>query len=403
VSEVGHPDLQPGSGRYAALDGMRGLCALTVIMFHLNAGTHFYEFLQNSYVSIDFFFVLSGFILASTYDGKVHSLRDCLSVLVRRIGRLYPLHVFVLSLMVVLTTVGSISRGKSGFVQDHDLASLAQHIFFVQGLTQRQLTWNFPAWSASIEFWVNFGFFVLLLVQRPLHRFLAEITIGGLLLWLLLAQDDIGFLQAGEGAALLKLAYCTLDFVTGSILFRIRCRLVVAGWAPPSWAILSGVAFAALPYVIVGGDEPYIAIVPPFALAVLLLSFSKAGVFPSIGAGALSRLGRLSYSIYLTQALWTAPTAQLVIGAGRWLKVTSVVQDEGRTRLVLGGAWVMDGVALLCLAAVIAGAHLTYRFVEDPARLYFNRLSRGRRGAEVESARPPAVMKTDTLAAEPGA
>jgi peptidoglycan/LPS O-acetylase OafA/YrhL len=52
-----------------------------------------------------------------------------------------------------------------------------------------------------------------------------------------------------------------------------------------------------------------------------------------------------------------------------------MVESAGRDLLVLGGPWVMDGVALACLLAVVVSSNLTYRLIEDPARIAFNRLS----------------------------
>ena len=52
-----------------------------------------------------------------------------------------------------------------------------------------------------------------------------------------------------------------------------------------------------------------------------------------------------------------------------------MLDADGRDLLILGGPWAMDAVALACLAVVIASSRLTYRWIEDPARLAINRWS----------------------------
>ena len=90
--------------RFAVLDAWRGVCALSV------AGTHFIEavqirvpvFVPNSWVLVDFFFVLSGFVIVHAYGGKVSDAPSALTFLVRRFGRLWPLHVFTLAVLILI-------------------------------------------------------------------------------------------------------------------------------------------------------------------------------------------------------------------------------------------------------------------------------------------------------------
>ena len=57
--------------RFKALDGWRGVCAMMVVLFHLDAGTHVHALTRNGWASVDFFFVLSGFVLMSAFEGRV--------------------------------------------------------------------------------------------------------------------------------------------------------------------------------------------------------------------------------------------------------------------------------------------------------------------------------------------
>ena len=59
--------------RFHSLDGWRGVAALFVSLYHLSFFNHIYgwEFLRNSYLFVDFFFVLSGFVITHAYQNKI--------------------------------------------------------------------------------------------------------------------------------------------------------------------------------------------------------------------------------------------------------------------------------------------------------------------------------------------
>jgi len=80
-------------GRYTALDAWRGIAALTVVYGHQTGGmvsaTRFIAF----YLAVDFFFVLSGFVLAHRYwDELVRERKPFWPVVVARFARLYPMN-----------------------------------------------------------------------------------------------------------------------------------------------------------------------------------------------------------------------------------------------------------------------------------------------------------------------
>ena len=52
--------------RFEALDSLRGVCAVLVVMFHMPVASHWrtWDFIQHAYLFVDYFFVLSGFVIA---------------------------------------------------------------------------------------------------------------------------------------------------------------------------------------------------------------------------------------------------------------------------------------------------------------------------------------------------
>ena len=84
------------TSRFHVLDAWRGIAALLVALERLHAHGVFYSlpFVRNSYLFVDFFFVLSGFVIAHAYADKITDARSALTFALRRFGRLWPLHIF---------------------------------------------------------------------------------------------------------------------------------------------------------------------------------------------------------------------------------------------------------------------------------------------------------------------
>src|SRR3569833_1075389 len=68
---MSNPVLHPSPGRYESLDGMRGLCAVAVALLHFDLGAGFLA--KHGFLSVDMFFVLSGFVIALKYEDRLRS------------------------------------------------------------------------------------------------------------------------------------------------------------------------------------------------------------------------------------------------------------------------------------------------------------------------------------------
>ena len=85
------------SRTFITLDGLRGVAALAVATRHapfLWQAGHPTGFLYESYLSVDFFFVLSGFVLAYAYDERFRTGMSARQFMSARLIRLYPLYLF---------------------------------------------------------------------------------------------------------------------------------------------------------------------------------------------------------------------------------------------------------------------------------------------------------------------
>src|SRR3990167_7225439 len=93
--------------RFEALDSLRGVCAILVVMFHMPVASHWrtWDFIQHAYLFVDYFFVLSGFVIAHAYAERLKTGADAGRFMVRRFGRIWPMHVLMLAAYVGLVLV----------------------------------------------------------------------------------------------------------------------------------------------------------------------------------------------------------------------------------------------------------------------------------------------------------
>ncbi len=367
------PSAPPARERFEALDACRGFCAVAVVLFHLNPATHFARLWSGGYVAVIFFFVLSGFVIARAYQGTIHSVADLGRFSLRRFGRLYPLHLFVLALYVGLELWRWSHHGKV-FTGTTSVPALIANLFLVQGFTLDSESWNFPAWSISVELWTNLAFGLLMLLCA--RRIVAGAAITALaLLGVIVFQRHLPSpFSPAETEVLLNVAQYVLAFFVGVLTYALYQAARRTGWrghgALDAAALLITLSLFGFADQIDG-----LAQIPLFAAVVFIFAFETGAVSRFLKHPACVRLGTVSFSIYLTHSLYTLAAYLSVLAVGRHLGQTAMVIADGRELLVLGGPWVMDAVALACVAAVIAGAHLTYRFIEEPGRRMFNRLA----------------------------
>ena len=86
------------SNRFVGLDGLRGLAALGVVAFHSVVVTE-YMYLDSYYLLVDFFFVLSGFVLQPSMPQSFEKFpRNSTRFIAQRILRFWPMLIAVTAL-----------------------------------------------------------------------------------------------------------------------------------------------------------------------------------------------------------------------------------------------------------------------------------------------------------------
>ena len=153
--------------RFVVLDSWRGIAACLVALFHLDAYSHLYgmPFLRNSWLFVDFFFVLSGFVIAANYQQRLLDGFGVGRFLLLRLGRLYPLHFAMLALFIafellkvlkriVIPTLLSVNPIAPFSTLQEAPNTVVANLLLIQSLHVFDfLTWNVPSWSISTEFY----------------------------------------------------------------------------------------------------------------------------------------------------------------------------------------------------------------------------------------------------------
>lgn len=363
--------------RFSVLDSWRGLCALWVVLYHFRVLSHINDawITRHGFIAVDFFFALSGFVIAHAYGDKLTGGAQRLRFFLRRFGRLYPLHLVTLAAVVAMETARWAAGrhlghdiGRPTFAGETSFPALAANLALVQGLGFFQkFSWNIPSWSISVELAVCVIFAVTSILRRPLAT--ALVLAGGaslLLYWL--AHND-----PWEGHTALTRGVC--GFVMGVLAQRLHGLFREKGWTVPGWIEFAapGLAFAAMWF---WDQTIWPASALMFAGIVFIFAFEAGPLSRLMKIPALMAWGEASYSIYLIHY----PLVLGVFGAAAvWGAVTGTdLLVQGRTLdLDLGSPWLGDLATLGFLAAVVSLATLTYRWIESPGRRWFNGLSDG--------------------------
>src|SRR5882762_2255844 len=164
---------QSPAERFVQLDALRFFFAVIVVLVHTIG---FKLTLIHGGFAVDFFFILSGFVLSHALICRPVPAAEFAWA---RLARLYPLHLVTLAWLVCLLA-GMLANPPS-----HLLASLGLNLVLFQGAWGLDVkAWNFPSWSISVEFLIN----LLILYPIVRARSVAVAACVVVLSWLLIIQ-----------------------------------------------------------------------------------------------------------------------------------------------------------------------------------------------------------------------
>lgn len=375
-----------------ALTGARFLAAYWVLAYHFTIQFRFdplpgkpassgalpawlAPFILQGHLAVDFFFLLSGFILAYTYISDGGALRGTPRAFwVARIARIYP--VYLLGLILGFWPFLQIEPNPAIVA-----LSTFTHLFMLHGWIPVALDLNQPSWSLSVEatFYLAFPFVLPLagrLRRRGLWLLFAASWLTFIAICLILQTlSDHGFasLLGWRDIVRYNPAISFPEFIVGMALGLLFTRYGaeaftwlrgLRGWAFDTLIAVTLALFAGVMLVIynLGLANSPVDIAAPFALPllaalVLLLAHQRGGVAWLLSTPALVWLGEISYSLYiLHKPLWSLLNGPLWAALDN-LSLALAHRPADNLALLL---------AFSALAVALAG--LSFQYMERPLR-----------------------------------
>lgn len=365
--------------RFEVLDSWRGLSASFVALFHLQAYSHFYDFslLRHSYLFVDFFFVLSGFVITANYRKKLLSNFSFWQFMFLRFGRLYPLHFATLIALVGLEVLRYQFSGLLGgevaskFYGSNSVEAIITNALLIQGLhVHDELTWNMPSWSISVEFYTYAIFAIaLLLLRNWIYLFVVFVFITAPIFLLIF----VGHIDTQYDFGLIR---CVLGFFIGFVCYDLHTLIKRDdGFCNPVSASITSAEIVCVGLIIsfvcfCGDGTPSLAAPAVFGLAVLTFSFEGGFVSKILKARPFVFLGTLSYSIYMMHMLVQIGIRYALQLAER--KTGIVLFNDSRMGAEM---WQGDISYIVTMALIVGVSIFTYNFIEQPGRRQSRKLA----------------------------
>jgi peptidoglycan/LPS O-acetylase OafA/YrhL len=371
---------------FTPLEALRGIAALCVVVYHAswtNAITQC-QFFQNSALMVDFFFVLSGFVICHSYAHRLATGTDARRFLWLRLGRLYPLHLAFLLVFAALKLSGfllqtglSVTAGFAAFAAKNGWAFVC-NVFLLHSLGfLHSLSFNYPSWSISTEYFTYVLFaIVCLLLGHGLRLVAASLAIiagsaallwnlgihalvdatvswgfircvGGFFLgvmvwWLCLERPSGGALSAPPTGSASRLALPTVLLIAAAFLSTVSAE----GRATYFFPLLSGLVIIA-------------AVRTPDSVAHRILITRP-----------LRWLGQISYSLYMTHA------------SVQWVMSALLSSVFHRPKVLFAGEQIFVlppsagiGTLIVYVVIVLALSTATFKFIEEPFRIRSRQLA----------------------------
>jgi peptidoglycan/LPS O-acetylase OafA/YrhL len=367
---------------FVPLESLRGVAALIVVMYHalwINPVTSL-TFFRNGALMVDFFFVLSGFVIFHSYGNRLSTASDLGKFLWLRLGRLYPLHFAFLMVFFAIECAKYLAQARYGIVADkpafttNGIGAFLSNVFLVQALNPAApLTYNYPSWSISVEF---YAYIVFALTRMICGRGAVLVAVAVLVVCAcaaaLLAGGKWSLADSGNGWAFFR---CCGGFFLG-ILTYFAYRGLTAGSASresrpfDAW-IAPAVLMATIVFLCLDLTQAWSFLLPLLGAAVILstVAFPSPVLVRLLSCKPLTWLGKVSYSTYMVHAaiVWTLT---------QWLTLIMKVPHVriGEDNFVATGPVLGLATLAIYVPLVLIVSYFTFNWIEDPFRRLSKRL-----------------------------
>ena len=381
------------NARYLAnLTPLRGIAALLTVIFHVDIVLSIFkgklldqndsQLISRMYLMVDFFFVLSGFIMCHVYakyfDTTVnrHNFRK---FAIARFARVYPLHIFSLFLtsffLYILYQWGV--KVTPLIDAEHSVYSVVTNLLLLHSMNFHEwFTFTHASWSISVEWWMYmvFPFLVapFMKLSKPGRLLIAGLCVAGYLVIgyvfvpLVTVPDSLSFLRPnGTPPFRLDVSYqfgffrCLFGFVIGMMVYlswkdNWGKKLFSSGYTV---LILLAGLFTCMHF---GVLDVFTVLFFPFIL--LAAAYGNRNMNSLLGTKPLQKLGDWSFSIYLIHQPFL-------------YQATALMQNPDKTGVELSNLSLLTswGICIGFIVFLLFVSYLSYRFIELPARNYINK------------------------------
>ncbi len=327
---------------FVGLDALRGAAAILVVIWHATALFGFGP--ASGYLAVDLFFVISGFVLAHAYDGRIAAGMTTVGFMRVRLIRLYPLYLLGVGIMTAALAAALIIGAKTNWTFARLAATLAFNLAFLPAPPLGTVDPNLypldvPAWSLAFEIVINVVFVALWRPLRQSGRTLALALVASIAIAILVAEHgDINLGAQWDGLAG-GMARVTYSFFAGVLLRRAEFAIR----RPVSGLLVVAALLLALWLPVAAAWRPvfdFAAVLVVFPLFVLVAAAAR----PNALAPLFTLLGRASYAVYALHV----PLLALVLGV-----LPRLFHGHLPSGPLVGGLFVVGvfGTALLADAA----------------------------------------------------
>lgn len=352
------------------LEALRGICALIVVLYHIE-----YEspitlnfVVRHGWIFVDFFFVLSGFVIVLVHMRAATGAAAARRFLIRRFFRLYPLHLAMMAavgaMIAVRYAMDPAKAPSLGINADFGLLVIANLLLVHAWGFFEALILNVPSWSVSTEWAAYLVTAALFACVGRLRWRIAGLALVGLACLLILLNAGGAALN---GPTVYRLPRCLFGFSVGALVYVASRRFPIRSLRGA--VIAQAVAIIGIVLILARlDDNPGLGLVfPPMAGLLLLGAIADRSslLFSGLVSHPAQLLGRLSYSIYMIHT----PILMLAnFGVERLVGVKA----NGHAIL---SAPLAALATIFVVAVVLLLSTLTYRWIEHPWRERGRRIS----------------------------
>jgi peptidoglycan/LPS O-acetylase OafA/YrhL len=308
---------------YEILDGLRGVAALLVLWYHVHEGFSFasgspiIEGINHGYLAVDFFFMLSGFVISYAYDDRLGKSLSLGGFFKRRLIRLHPMVVLgAIWGTVCFLMQGSVQWDGTHVATSAVMIALLCAMFFIPAAPQscyevrgngESFPLNGPAWSLFFEYIGNILY--ALFIRRLSNKYLSVFVVLLGVMWGVYAIfDGSGYGNIGVGWSLIDngffagLLRMLFPFTLGMLVRRNFKPIAVRGAFAMCSAIL--LLIFLVPNITSQGAISLNGVYEFVCISVIFPGIVTLGASAKVAGKSVSRLcnylGNISFPLYIT-------------------------------------------------------------------------------------------------------